>query len=172
MTIDTIEPASAPETIPSEEERFPGVHEAYSFVLPSYQMLMTRFEAADNRIATLLNFAATLTLGAPPLLRTLNSGLSLRAPAFLLAVTLFVALAGVALYGRIYGHLTVPHPMRIYQHHLQRSSWDFKKSQIYYAGLHFDQNARAVWTKGVIANIMTGLFVWEILAFITWAVVA
>lgn len=55
-----------------DEERWPAVRRAYDFVLPSYQMLASRFEAADTRLTVIMNLAATLTLGAPLLAKSIR----------------------------------------------------------------------------------------------------
>jgi hypothetical protein len=47
------------------EEEWPGVRAAYDFVIPSYALLISRFEAADTRLTTLLTLTASLTLGGP-----------------------------------------------------------------------------------------------------------
>ena len=59
------------------ETKWPGVNVAFEFVLPSYQWMLARFEAADTRIQTMTVFAATVMLGVPVLApaQRVNDGL-------------------------------------------------------------------------------------------------
>ncbi|KKN05538.1 hypothetical protein LCGC14_1086240 [marine sediment metagenome] len=78
-----------PDALRSE---WPGVEEAYAFVLPSYQWMVTRLEAADSRIQTLLAFIATVSLAMPTLLGASLDQLAVRWALALgaLAIVVFV----------------------------------------------------------------------------------
>jgi hypothetical protein len=156
------------ETKVAEDPRWPGVHRAYDFVMPSYQMLMSRFEAADNRLTAMLALASTLTLGAPLLAKSLNPNVSFNSAWFRLGVGLFIVLVIVGLVGRSRGRLVLPNPRIIYERSLHENEWSFKKNAIYFAGQHFDQNAVAIRTKGNFALAVTLVFLGEVLTLLAW----
>jgi hypothetical protein len=60
------------EIAPNVEGPWPSVETAYHFVLPSYQMMVSRFDAADTRLTALLTMTSSLTLGAPILARAVD----------------------------------------------------------------------------------------------------
>jgi hypothetical protein len=121
-------------TVTSGPELYPAVDTAYDFVLPSYQLLTTRFEAADTRLTTLLTFASTVTLAAPIFGKTVQPDIGFAAPAFVCGIVCFVVAAVIGVIGRVSGNLVLPDPMVIYEKSLHRSEWEFKKNQICYAG--------------------------------------
>src|SRR4051794_29791910 len=88
---------------PLNAEMWPSIGEAYVFVLPSYQWLLARYEAADNRLSTLVTWLSTLTLGMPVLGRALREDVSFRALPFRLAIALFAIAAAVGIVGRTTG---------------------------------------------------------------------
>ena len=46
-------------------EEYPSVGLAYGFVQPSYQLLVSRFEAADTRLTALLTVVIGVTTAVP-----------------------------------------------------------------------------------------------------------
>jgi hypothetical protein len=59
---------------------WPSIGEAYTFVVPSYTWLLSRLEAADNRLTALLTVLTTLTLGVPVFARAVRPDIAFRAP--------------------------------------------------------------------------------------------
>ena len=153
----------------TDEELYPAVHRAYDFVLPSYQFMLSRFEAADTRLTSILTIASSLTLAAPLFGRSVNPNLAFRGW-FTVGIALFVFLVGLALWARFTGRLTLPNPRVLHDESLRESEWEFKKNAIYFAGKHFDQNAKAIATKAYLAMVLTILAILEIGAFLAWAV--
>ena len=152
----------------SEATDFPATDAAFAFVMPSYQLLTTRFEAADTWITSLLTVTLSLTLGAPVFAKAIRPGLSLDSAPFMAAAALAVACVIAGLVGRIKGNIVLPDPMVMYERSLTRSDQSFKLAQIYYAGENFDRNARAIAIKGNVAIAMTVAICWETLFLIVW----
>jgi hypothetical protein len=151
-----------------DEERWPAVEAAYLFVLPSYQFVLSRFEAADTRLMALLTLAATMTLGAPVFAKAVRPDISFASPFLWLGVALFAVGAVFGLVGRIVGTIILPDPMVMYEKSLRRSDHSFKMSQIFYAGENFSANVETIREKGNAATVMTITLVLEVLAFILW----
>src|SRR5688572_13300512 len=100
---------------------FPAVDAAYGFVLPSYQLLTGRFEAADTRITTLLTLIVSITLGAPVFAKALRPGVSFEAPLFMGAVVAAILGVIVGMVSRVTGSLVLPDPMVMYEKSLHRT---------------------------------------------------
>jgi len=152
----------------AREAEFPAIETAYGFVHPSYQLMVGRFDAADTRLASLLTFTATVTLGFPVLARTVRPDINFTSPVFYLAVALFLVAAGVGILGRTWDVLTLVDPMRIYNEQLEKSRWEFMKDAICHAGENFEANRAAVEVKGACANWVTILMLLEMAALIAW----
>jgi len=153
---------------PEGRDKWPAVDRAYDFVLPSYQLLATRFEAADTRISALLTLTSTLTIAVPIFAKNVQPGISFASPYFLLGMMFFLLSSVLGIIGRVSGGVMLPDPMVFYNENLQESEWEFKKNQIYWAGENFFTNAQAIRQKGNVATAMTiGLLV-EVLAFAAW----
>jgi hypothetical protein len=83
---------------------------AFSFVIPSYQLLAARYEAADGRLTGLLNLASTLTFSGVVLSRALRPDASMRSGWLALALVMFGGAVALGLIGRLHGALTLPDP--------------------------------------------------------------
>jgi len=147
-----------------DEAKWPAVKVAYDFVMPSYTLLVTRFEAADTRLTILLTFVATITLGAPVFAKTMRPDIQFLSPWFVAAVG--AALLSIGIAGRVRGSLILPNPAVVFRESLQESEWSFRKNAIYFAGQHFEKNAWAIRVKGIHAAVSAGFIVIEILLFL------
>jgi len=153
----------------SEDERtWPSVHEAYGFVLPSYQLLTSRFEAADTRLTALLTFGATVTLGVPLFAKTVRPDAAFGSPWFVAGILFFICAAAFGIVGRTTGAITLVNPMILYTDGLHKSPWLFKKDAIFRAGEHFRVNVAAVAAKGTYAMIVTVALMCEVMTFAVW----
>jgi hypothetical protein len=141
------------------ETRWPAVALAYEFVIPSYQLLAGRFEAADTRISAGLTIASTVTLGTPLFAKAVRPDVSFESPPFVLAIVAFVFVASIGLIGRVRGCLTLPDPMSHYCENLHQSHWEFKRDAVYFAGKHFQMNAEAIRKKSNVSLWMTAFMV-------------
>ena len=152
-------------------KKWPAVDRAYDFVLPSYQLLASRFEAADTRLTALLTLTSTLTLAVPILAKSVQPTISFASAFFVSGMVIFVLSALVGILGRVIGALTLPDPMIIYQKSLQKTEWEFKKDQIYFAGENFAANLQAIRRKGNISIAVTIALLLEVFVFAVWIVV-
>lgn len=165
MTAESSPETSNPETTP--ETAWPSVELAYGFVLPSYQMLIGRFEAADTRLTALLTLASVLMLAAPALGKAVDPSIQVDGR-FLVGLVFFSVAISVGVYGRITGKLVLPDPGVLYRESLHEGPWEFQKNAIFYAGKHFTKNAEAIEKKGVISVGITILVVLQMAAFAWW----
>jgi hypothetical protein len=151
-----------------DANRWPGVNAAYDFVLPSYQMLVGRFEAADNRLTALLTFASGITLGFPVFARSVNPSASFSSPWFIAGMLLFLCAAAFGVWGRATGAVTIPNPAVLFNENLHKNDWAFKKDQLFRAGQHFGANVSAIERKGAFGMVVTVAVLLEIIMFVTW----
>lgn len=150
------------------EKKWPSVNIAYGFVLPSYQLMISRFEAADTRLTSLLTLASTLTIAVPIFAKNVRSDISFASPFFVLGIVFFLCAGAMGVYGRLTGSLKLPDPMVIYNKSLENSEWEFKKNHIFFAGEAFEYNAQAIRAKGNVAICLTIVLLLEVLAFVAW----
>jgi hypothetical protein len=154
----------------SGRERWPAVDKAYDFVIPSYQLMVGRFEAADNRLTSLLSLAATLTLAAPIFAKNVQPTISFASPLFVLGMVLFLLGSAAGICGRVIGGVKLPDPMVIYENYLEDSEWEFKKNQIFFAGRHFDYNVQAIRKKGNASLFVSVVLLLEVVVFTAWII--
>jgi len=151
---------------------WPGVKLAYDFVLPSYQLAITRFEAADSRIQTLQAFIVTVTLGLPTIATLIFKNIPFTSRWFIMACGLAVTAVVIGVIGRSWGGITLVHPQILYEKWLHKQEWEFRKDMLYFAAEHFEQNAALVNRKGLLVTIMTILFLLEAGLLFAWIISA
>jgi hypothetical protein len=168
---DNVADRDAGQETPTDSELWPAVDAAFDFVLPFYQLLAGRFEAADTRLTALLTFTSTLTLAVPIFAKNVQPNISFKSPVFILGMATFLAGAIVGMIGRVTGSLALPDPMLIYHENLNFLEWEFKKNQIYFAGQNFDYNIESINRKGTMAILMSVALLIEVSAFVLWIVI-
>lgn len=164
------EQATAGTTMTLDELKaaYPGVLTAYEFVKPSYDWMLARFEAADNRLQALQVFATTLSVAIPGGAKALRPDIRLSDWEFVAAFVMFSLLTVVGLMGRLTGGIALVNP-RIHQEKwLRWSEWEFKKNSVYWAAEHFRCNAASIAKKQTASAVMVGLFLVELLFLVTW----
>jgi hypothetical protein len=154
-------------TTVTDFSKWPAIDDAYLFVLPSYQLIAARYEAADTRLMALMTWASTVTLGVPIFARSIRPDIDFRSPAFLGGVLMCVAIFIVGIVGRIAGTLILPDPGVMYGY-LHEPSDEFKKNAIFLAGKHMNANADAVRLKGNITVALSVALLIEVTAFVFW----
>jgi hypothetical protein len=152
----------------TDEEKWPSVDVAYGFVLPSYQLLVGRFEAADNRIASLMTLASSVMVAVPILARAVTPDISFRSPWFIAALVVFALIMVCGLVARIKGVLVLPNPGIIHATGLSKPEWKFKADALHISGQHFDANARAINAKGNWSIWLTALLALQIVWLVAW----
>jgi hypothetical protein len=157
-----------------EEDEWPGVKYAYDFVVPSYQLMLARIEAADSRIQTLQTFIVTATFGLTAVISaTFEKGqLQFVSLPFILAMALFCLAIVLGVIGRSSGGVVLTNPGNLYSKYLRRTEWKFKKDMVYFAGEHFKKNKDAVEHKHTITTAMTWLFLAEMALLLFWVIFA
>jgi Na+/glutamate symporter len=159
--------ASTPNT---DDHAWPGVETAYDFVVPSYQMLMSRFEAADNRLTALITFASSITLGGPLFAKAVRPDIDFNSPAFWIGMACATLGVICGVIGRIHGRIILPNPTVMYDKSLRDSQWTFKKDAIFFAGQNFTANVAVVDAKGRYATVLTIAILIEVWMFTIWVV--
>ncbi len=149
---------------------YPGVRYAFEFVIPSYEWMITRFEAAENRVQAMLVFAATVSAAIPGAAKSANPNISFHDWRFLVAAFLFAALLIIGLYARMRGGLHLVNTRVLHDRWLQYDQWEFEKNALFYAAEHFRLNAIAIEGKARAATWMIGLFLGELCLLAGWIV--
>ena len=160
--------AAADRPVDENAERWPAVRLAYDFVLPWTKFMVSRFEAADTRLTTLLTLTSSLTLSAPVVARAVRPAISFSSPWFLAAMAVFIASALLGVVGRVYGRVVLVDPGLLYQKSLHETPWAFQKNALFFAGQHFVANRAAIARKSQISIALSVLLPLEILLFVIW----
>ena len=95
-------------TDPNSEDQWPGVKAAQHVVLPSYQWMLSRLEAVDGRIQTLMTLVAIVGIGLPAAARAVGSGRPFSSVWFVLAVVLAAVTIGLGALARTRGIIILP----------------------------------------------------------------
>ena len=156
---------------PVDENQYPAIEAAYAMVVPSYQMMAGRFEAADNRLSALVTLATQVTLGVPIFGKAIRPNIEFGSPLLVIAVGLFAVSAVGGVLARSWGAVTLPNPRRFHDTCLHLSDKAFKRSALYFAGVAFDANAAKVRRKGNAAAAVTIGLILEVVALVTWLAV-
>jgi hypothetical protein len=152
-----------------DEKTYPSVAQAYSFVVPSYQFMLSRYEAADNRLTALTTAASGFAGLAPAVGKLVGPSVPFNGW-FFVSLGLLVSAAIVGLWARTRGGIALPNPRRIAEKQLHWSVWEFQKNAIIHAGEAFDQNAAIVRRKGNYAVCVMALIALGLVAFSAWLV--
>jgi hypothetical protein len=150
--------------IPFDAALFPGIELAYPLALESYQLAMTRFEAVNSRIQTILGFGMTFTIAVPTLLSALT--IKMRAGWLCAAICLFVLAAAVGVIGQLKGRLMMITPKILYEYWLQLPAVEFKKNLIFSAGQHLERNAKLIARKQYFLVASTAIFFLDALCLV------
>ncbi len=153
-----------------DETLYPAIDAAFTLVIPSYQMVLSRLEATDTRLTALLTLSFQLTLGLPAFAKAVRPALRFSSALFIVALGLFVIIALLGVVARSLSAVALPNPRKIYRSSLHLKEATFKREILYFAGEAFDANASLVRRKGNAAAAMTGLLFLEVLCLVAWMV--
>ena len=151
-----------------DESKWPAVARAYDFVIPSYQQLVNRYEAADGRLTQSITLVSTLLFGIPLFARTIRPDVSFKSPFFLVSIALLAASAIIGIAGRHRGRLRLVNPTHLYAEWLHLSEWEFKKDMVYFAGTDFTDNADAIEQKARLSALMNSLIITALMFVVVW----
>lgn len=155
---------------PTREARWPSVRLGFQLVLPSYEWMLSRFEAARSGIQGLITLATTVTVATPLLARTLSEDIDFASPLFVIAMAVYLGNVCVSLRGLSRSGLLLIHPRLVYDKWLSKSEWEFMKTALYFAGDDFDFNRRIV-ERVANARLVSALLLAIELALVTcWMV--
>lgn len=152
------------------EEQWPAVALAYEFVRPSYDLMLRRFDVVEGRLRALLTLMATLTLGTPLFVRTVNAGASYASPFFIAAISAAAFILLLGAFASTFGWLGMPDPGKLHDSALQLSSFDFQRVVLRNASLDFDKNRARLERKARAADWMAGALIVEIALMTSWAI--
>jgi hypothetical protein len=155
----------------------PGLELAYSFVLPSYDVILRRIDVAEARARANLGFAGTLMFAAPAFIAATRPNFH---PLFVSPWFIFGALAFVGVYAcvviqqipRVVGELHVITPRGVSADAwLRASPAEFRWNALRYAADNWENNRDHVNRLIDIATIGAILLGLEVACLATWVVV-
>ena len=155
----------------SLESQYPSTDLAYDFVKPSYDWMVTRFEAINSKIQGLLAFAVTITAALLIITKAIFSDIAFSSPWFYVAMTAFVFLVVTGIVGLRIGSIMLLSPKILYDKYLHYPHWKFKQRVIYWAGEHFNKNKNIIDKKACFRDTMTIFLLVEILCICLWIVI-
>ena len=150
------------------ETNYPGVITAYEFVRPSYDWMLARFEAADNRLRLLQAFAVTATTALLGAFKTANPNLQFTDWRFVVAALLFAALMGVGCFGWLRGGVMLANPRIFQEKWLRYREWEFKKNAVFWSAEHFRLNDQQIKNKSRLTAYMLALLLLELGLLFAW----
>lgn len=148
-----------------------AVNAAYEFVQPSYTLLVSRLDAADGRMQSVQNFAATLTFAVPVLAKAIfGDELGFGSLWFITAMVLFGTILAIGIVARVRGgHLKLVDPGKLYNKWLGFKTQDsFRAYMLGYAARDFVANKALVNRRGNLAVVSTALFGVEVVLLLLW----
>ena len=146
----------------------PGLDLAYDFVQPSYQWLLSRFEAGNTRLQTMQAVVASVSLAVPAFARLLEQTLSFADARFVAAVVVSLAAIAIGVIGRQTGTVRLMHPKEL-RDLLRLPEAQFKYNVLHWAGEHFDQTTAGIERKWRWVWAMLALFLIELVLLVSWA---
>jgi hypothetical protein len=155
-----------------EESKYPSVGLAYEFVKPSYDWMLNRIEAVNNKLQGLLTLATAITFSMPIFAKAIFDEVDFQSVLFYGAIVAYILFVGIGMFGIRMGKVKLVHPQKLYEQWLSDSTWEFRKDTIYFAGLDFEDNKKIIDKKSLLSAIMNIVLVGEILAFIFWIATA
>lgn len=160
------------EELNGEEAQFPSVELAYEFVKPSYDWMLIRFEAVNNKIQNLLTFAVSITAALPLFTKAIFDEVNFCSGWFYSIIVFFAFLVIIGVIGMRIGVITLVHPEKLFNECLNLSNWEFRKTMIFWAGEHFNANNKIIDKKCLLRDIMIIFLLVEILFAIVWITTA
>lgn len=150
----------------SEEVKYPGVELAYDLAVDACDSIIKRLDVMDGRLQTILAFAATTTAIVPSVAN--SRGLTFRSNWLYAALSLFIVQLIIGTMSRSFGTLKLIRPRVLWDKWLKKDPWVFRKDFIYFAGQHFDHNAKLLKRRWWLMMIINFLFFIEVLLLILW----
>lgn len=150
------------------ESRYPSVTLAYEFTKSSYDWMLNRIEAMNNKIQGLLTLATAITAAMPILAKAMFDNVDFHSAWFYGVIATYILLVIIGTYGLAMGWVRLVHPSILYEKWLSDSPFEFMKDTIYFGGQDFKDNKKIIDTKSQLRNIMNILLLGELLMIIYW----
>lgn len=150
------------------QEEQAGVDLAYNLMQNSYDLAVSRLNAVENRIQAVMVFSASFIVTVPVLIAATGNTIALATPLFYVAATIAGTNLLIGTLTRALGEVKLP---RIYlnpREWLGLHAYWFKFYAVEDATQHFKDNLRTVNRNGLVAIIMTGLFLAETVLLAVW----
>ncbi|MCY3958809.1 MAG: hypothetical protein OXG65_11005 [Chloroflexi bacterium] len=152
------------------EDLSSNIDNALQFVLPSIDLAARRFAAIDTRIQRIITVMATVTVGVPIAVQTVNPCIDLLNPLLFAAVAFGV----VGIIGGAFAHTLDSLKMiliqPIYKDYIYDSSHFFKKEVLRRAGIVETANLKRVKIRAWVATGLSVFLGIEILLFVLWLI--
>ncbi len=155
----------------TDGSKYPSVGLAYETVKSSYDVMVSRFEAANARISSLIAWAIGAIGIIPIFAKSLLGGIGVTSLWLLVTLSAFVALIIVGIIAYRTGGIKLLHPKKLYEDYVQLPEWEYKKWLVYWAGEHFNTNQKFINIKSFYIDFMTILLGLEIISLVLWAVI-
>ena len=152
--------------MPDIEQKYPSVDLAYEWVEKSYNFINERIDIINGRLYELMRFAVTLTLAIPILGKSL--GLKLSSLPVTLSLVVFALVVLSCSYGRHLGSVGFLHPGNLFNEHLHKSHWAFRKDLIYWAGQSYDRGMKTIVQKWRMCILGTIFLCLELALVVSW----
>ncbi len=130
-----------------DSQAYPATEAAYSLVLPSYQWMLSRYEAADSRLQAFAAFISAFGFAALVFIRSITDSPDYGSPWFFSALGALSLALMVALVGRLRGSITLANPMTVWEEYLDVQPDEFMRDQLHWAGVHFNNNQQVIRAK-------------------------
>jgi hypothetical protein len=155
------------------DEQWPAVALAFEFVRPSYELSLKRFEVVEGRIRSLVTLTASLTFGAPVLLRAAWSvPPSFDSPVFVAAMACAAVILVVGTLAFAHARVTTYDPERLAEASTRFTAFEFRRIALKLAGEANRANDRRLEWRGRAADLMAWVLLIEFALLTTWALTA
>ena len=153
---------------PDEPNPYPGVPRAYELARDSYDLMMRRYEFALLRVQTIAGLATTVAVAAPAIAQSRSTAVEFRDPRLYGALGAVALILFILLAVHIVGPMILISPKQLYDGWLHLTDSEFQAQYVYWAGVHFQRNARAVWWKSSLGNLASFLLLIEGALLVWW----
>ena len=141
---------------------------SYQIAIRSYDVLVQRITAMDQRIQSLVALSCAITAAIPILVR--NSFLVKNTCLMALLAALFIATISIGLYALVFlKNITDLDPRTFHRHYVNLPEEKFKQSVLEYAGKHYQKNSELLRSKWVCSGWISALICSETLLIVIWA---
>ncbi len=129
----------------------PSIEDAYSFVAPSYDWMVRRFEAINGRLQNSVALIATVPVLSNSIMKALVPAASIESWWLIGAIFVFVFGAAIGTLALYRGGLELLDPKILREDYLDLLPSEFKKQMLEIAGEFFDSNLSSVLCRARIA---------------------